>query len=211
MTSAANTSSAVYAVLLAAGASRRFGQDNKLLIEIDGTPLVRRLAERLLASRVAGVIVVTGFEAERIGEALSGLDIQFAENPDFADGLASSLRRGIAALPEGAAGAMIVLADMPGLTRALADRLLEAFAQTGGTGIVYPVGARARQGNPVIWPARYFEQLQQLSGDAGAKRLIRQYADETQPVAVECEAMLRDIDTLGDAGQNDTPPLEEES
>ena len=189
---------AVYGVLLAAGTSRRFGGDNKLLIEIDGTPLVRRVAERLLASRVAGVIVVTGFDAERIGEALSGLDIQFAENPDFADGLASSLRRGVAALPEAATGAMIVLADMPGLTPTLADRLLEAFAQAGGTRIVYPVDARARQGNPVIWPARYFARLQQLSGDAGAKQLIRQYADETQGVPIDDEAMLRDIDAPGD-------------
>ena len=191
-------SSTVHAVLLAAGESRRYGGDNKLLIEIDGTPLVRRVAQRLLASRAAGVIVVTGFEAQRIGEALSGLDVRLAPNPDYAAGLASSLRCGVAALPEGACGAMIVLADMPGLTTAFLDRLLEVFAQAGASKIVYPASARRTQGNPVLWPARYFAQLQKLAGDAGAKQLIRQYADETLPVPADDEAMLRDIDTPGD-------------
>ena len=148
-------SSTVYAVLLAAGASRRFGKDNKLLTGIDGTPLVRRVAQRLLASRAAGIIVVTGFEEKRISQALSGLDVQLAANPDYTAGLSSSIRCGVAALPDEAHGAMIVLADMPGLTTAFADRLLEAFAQSGATKIVYPAGARQAQGNPVIWPARW--------------------------------------------------------
>jgi len=191
-------SSRVYAVLLAAGASRRFGKDNKLLTRIDGTPLVRRVAERLLASRVSGVIVVTGFEARRITGALSGLYVQFAANPDYAAGLASSLRTGVAALPESADGAMIVLADMPGLTTAFADRLLEAFSQATATKIVYPASARRGQGNPVIWPARFFAQLQSLTGDAGAKRLIGEHGDETRALPVDDEAMLRDIDTPGD-------------
>ncbi|MCH8239401.1 MAG: nucleotidyltransferase family protein [Proteobacteria bacterium] len=193
--------STVYAVLLAAGASRRFGKDNKLLIEIEGKPLVRRVAQRLLASRAAGVIVVTGFEAKRIAEALSGLDVQFAANPDYTAGLSSSIRCGVAALPEGAGGAMIALADMPGLTTALVDRLLAAFAQAGARKIVYPAGARQAQGNPVIWPARFFAQLQTLTGDAGARKLIGGNGDETRALRVDDEAMLRDIDTPGDLEQ----------
>ncbi len=117
------------AVLLAAGASRRFGGDNKLLADIGGTPLVRRVAEQLLSSRVAGVVVVTGFEGDKVRGSLAGLDIQLVENTDYADGLGSSLRCGVAALPKGVAGAMIVLADMPGITTALFDRLIGVFEQ----------------------------------------------------------------------------------
>ncbi len=188
----------VYAILLAAGASRRFGGKNKLLEKIDGAPLVRRVAERLLGSRLAGVVAVTGFEADRIAEALGGLDLRIVRNRDHDAGLSSSLRRGVAALPGDVAGAMIVLADMPDVTPVFADRLLDAFAQEGGARIVYPVSEGADQGNPVIWPARFFAELQSLSGDAGAKQLIARHESETLPVPAAGDAPLRGIDTAGD-------------
>ncbi len=188
----------IHAVLLAAGASRRFGADNKLLIEIDGTPLVRRVAERLVSSRVAGVMVVTGFEAERIRDALAGLDIHFVENPDFAEGLAASIKCGIAALPEDSDAAMIVLGDMPGTTQALLDKLIGIFEEGPGEKIVFPERKGGAQGNPVIWPARYFSELLKLSGDKGAKQLISQYREAVRPVPVGDEVALGDIDTPGD-------------
>ncbi len=187
----------VHAVLLAAGASRRFGEDNKLLAELGGAPLVRRVAERLLASRLAGVRVVTGFEGERLRGVLAGLDLNFTENPDFAEGLASSLRRGIGALPEGVSGAMIVLADMPGVTTELIDQLLATYQQEACNKIIYPERGGV-QGNPVIWPAHYFEQLTSLTGDAGAKRLLGKHAAETLGVPLESGDVLRDIDEPGD-------------
>jgi len=185
---------AVHAVLLAAGASRRFGDDNKLLAEIDGVPLVRRMAERLLASRIAGVIAVTGFEAERVRKALAGLDIHFTDNPNFAEGLASSLRCGVAALPEGSTGAMIVLADMPGISAALIDGLIGAFQQEACKKIVYPTRQNGDQGNPVIWPARFFEDLKKLNGDAGAKSLIGAHDADTHGVPIDDKDSLSDID-----------------
>lgn len=185
----------MYAVLLAAGASRRFGNENKLLMEIEGTTLVRRVAEELLISRAAGVIAVTGFEHDKVREALAGLEIQFAENPEFASGLASSIKRGISALPEDAEGAMIMLADMPGTTKKLFDGLIAIFEEGLCEKIVYPVREDGSQGNPVIWPARYFTELQQLSGDAGAKQLISQNRDAASPIIINSDDVLDDIDT----------------
>lgn len=187
----------IHAMLLAAGASRRFGDDNKLLVEIGGVPLVRRVAEQLAASRLAGVTVVTGFEADRLRTALIGFEAQFTDNPDFSEGLASSLRCGISAIPAEAAGAMIVLADMPGITTNLIDRLIGAFRQEDCGKIVYPSRA-GEQGNPVIWPARYFEELQKLTGDAGAKRLIGVHEVNTVAVPVDDADAMRDIDRPGD-------------
>jgi molybdenum cofactor cytidylyltransferase len=189
-----------YGVLLAAGASHRFGDDNKLLADIGGAPLVRRVAERLLASGTAGLIVVTGFEADKVRETLTGLDIQFADNPDFSEGLASSLRCGIAALPKGVAGAMIVLADMPGITTALVDKLISTFQQEGGKKIVFPTRGGGDQGNPVIWPAHFFAELQTLTGDAGAKHLISAHEADTLGVPVDDEDALSDIDRPEDLG-----------
>ena len=150
---------AVYAVLLAAGASRRFGDENKLLTEIDGTPLVRRVAVELVNSRAASVVAVTGFEADQVRDALKGLDIQFAENRDFASGLATSLKCGLAALPLNAAGAMIVLADMPGITSKHLNRLITVFKEEFSKIIVYSERKDGSRGNPVIWPAHYFTEL----------------------------------------------------
>jgi len=185
-------------VLLAAGASRRFGEDNKLLMEIEGTPLVRRVAERLVSSRAAGVIAVTGFEADKVREALAGLDIQITENPDFAEGLASSIKCGVALLPEKAAGAIIVLGDMPGTTQELLDKLIAIFEEGLCEKIVYPTREDGAQGNPVIWPTCYFAELMKLEGDAGAKHLISRNRDAARPVRVEADDVLGDIDTPGD-------------
>ncbi len=186
------------AVLLAAGTSRRFGGDNKLLTDIGGMPLVRRVAEQLLSSRVAGVIVVTGFEGDKVRGSLAGLDIQLVENTDYADGLGSSLRCGVAALPKGVAGAMIVLADMPGITTALIDRLIGAFEQEACAKIVFPTGKNGAQGNPVIWPRRFFKQIQSLKGDTGAKPLIAVHTQHTIGVRVDDDHALHDIDAPGD-------------
>lgn len=193
----ASDQSPLYAVLLAAGASQRFGEENKLLTEIEGTALVRRVAQRLAASRVAGIVAVTGFEADRIREALTGLDVEFAENHEFADGLASSIKCGVAALPRDAAGVMIVLGDMPGVSQAHLDGLITVFEEDREK-IVYPEREDGTQGNPVIWPARYFTELQQLTGDAGAKQLISLHEKAARPVPISSDEALGDIDTPGD-------------
>ena len=195
---AQNNHGAVYAVLLAAGASRRFGDENKLLAEIEGIALVRRVAKEIVNSRAAGIIAVTGFESERIREALTGLEIKFAENPDFAEGLASSIKCGVAALPADATGAMIVLADMPGMAQAHLNRLISIFESVSHEKIVYSERKDGSQVSPVIWPARYFNALKKLEGDRGAKHLIRQNAQATRPVNVDNEKMLGDIDTPDD-------------
>lgn len=189
---------ATHAVLLAAGISSRFGDDNKLLALIDGVPLVRGVAEQLVASRVAGVVVVTGFEAGKVRDALAGLGIQFANNPEHAEGLASSLRCGVAALPKESAGAMIVLGDMPGITTELIDNLINTFRQSGSRKIVYPTRKGGQQGNPVIWPSGYFEDLKLLTGDFGAKHLIGANEADTLEVPVDADDSLRDIDEPGD-------------
>ncbi|MGO4840890.1 NTP transferase domain-containing protein, partial [Rhizobiaceae sp. 2RAB30] len=117
----------VYAVVLAAGRSSRMGGPNKLLALFEDKPLVRQTVERALASRTAGTIVVTGHQEERVRNALSGLGATTVRNADFASGLASSLKAGIAALPADAAGALILLGDLPGVDVTDLDRLIAAF------------------------------------------------------------------------------------
>lgn len=188
----------VVAVLLAAGRSRRFGSENKLLAEIGGEPLVRRAARALLAARVQSVIAVTGFERERVEAALEGLDVRLVHNPDHDAGLGSSLARGIAVVPEAAAGALVCLADMPGTRADLVDRLIDLFESDDGSRIVFPAAPGGRQGNPVLWPKLYFDRLGALTGDTGGKAILEGCIDDTLVLEVGSEETLDDIDTPED-------------
>src|SRR5205814_5185404 len=114
-------------LILAAGRSTRMGGPNKLLEEINGKALVRHVAEHVLASRAKPVIVVTGHQRERVERALAGLPVAFVHNPDFAEGLSTSLKAGIQAVPGDADGVIVTLGDMPQVTPKLIDRLIAAF------------------------------------------------------------------------------------
>lgn len=194
MPRAGRSKSHIHAVLLAAGTSSRYGDDNKLLAQVSGKPLVRHVAEQLLASRINAITVVAGYEDERVRAALAGLEVEFTHNPSYASGLASSLRCGVERMSGDTQCAMIVLADMPRVTTALINDLIAAFEREGCEKIVFPVHGDGTQGNPVLWPRRFFAELKKLEGDQGAKSLIAQHADETFGVPVGDERTLDDID-----------------
>jgi molybdenum cofactor cytidylyltransferase len=182
------------AVILAAGRSTRMGGPNKLLAELGGKTLVRIVTEQALASKAEGVIVVTGHQAEEVEKALQGLKVKFVRNPDFAQGLASSVKAGVAAVPAAADGAVICLGDMPLISARLIDRLIEAFAPDSGHLIAVPVSDN-RRGNPVLWSRRFFAELMALDGDIGARHLIAKHAEAVAEVPVEGFDAFLDIDT----------------
>jgi molybdenum cofactor cytidylyltransferase len=184
----------VAAVILAAGRSTRMGGPNKLLAELNGKPLVRIVAEQALASKAQGVVVVTGHQADQVERALQGLNVTFVRNPDFAEGLASSVKSGIAAVPQSADGAVICLGDMPLISAHLIDRLIETFAPDRGNLIAVPV-SDGRRGNPVLWSRRFFNELMTLDGDIGARHLIAKHSEAVAEVPVEGLEAFLDIDT----------------
>jgi molybdenum cofactor cytidylyltransferase len=184
----------IAAIILAAGRSTRMGGPNKLLAELSGKKLVRIATEQALASKASEVIVVTGHQAELVEQALNGLKVKFARNPDFAGGLAGSVKAGISAVAGGADGAVICLGDMPLIDAHLIDRLIEAFAPDRGNLIVVPT-ADGRRGNPVLWSRRFFNELMTLEGDIGARHLIARHGEAVAEVPVEGDGAFLDIDT----------------
>ncbi|MBX6328799.1 MAG: molybdopterin-binding/glycosyltransferase family 2 protein [Pseudolabrys sp.] len=192
--SAPEAAGRVAAVVLAAGRSTRMGAINKLIAEIGGKPLVRIAAEQALASSARPVIVVTGHQREKVEEALAGLPVRFAYNPDFAEGLGTSLRTGIAAVPNDVDGAVICLGDMPQVDAALIDRLIAAFDPDRGALIIVPT-IEGRRGNPVLWSRRFFSDLRQIQGDVGARHLIASYGEAVVEVPVAGESAFVDVDT----------------
>ena len=182
------------AVVLAAGRSRRMGSVNKLLAQISGKPMVARVVDAVLAARARPVVVVVGHEAAQVQAALTGRDIRFVHNPEFADGISTSLKRGLRALPDGIDGALICLGDMPRVTPEQIDRLISAFDPSDGRAICVPT-VQGKRGNPVLFARRFFEEMESVSGDVGARHLIGGSADLVCEVEMSDGGVLLDIDT----------------
>jgi molybdenum cofactor cytidylyltransferase len=191
----------VAALVLAAGRSTRMGR-NKLLAEVAGAPLVTRPVDAALAAGLP-VWVVTGHESEQVRAVLGGRDVRFAHNPDYASGIAGSLRAGVQAVGPGHAGVAILLGDMPYLRAQHIKQLVAAFEQADAGSICIPEHAGLR-GNPVLWPACDFAALMALDGDTGGRVLLAQRRARVLRVAIEDDAVLIDLDTpeaLRDAGK----------
>ncbi|HLF21371.1 MAG TPA: nucleotidyltransferase family protein, partial [Aestuariivirga sp.] len=179
--------------VLAAGQSKRMGS-NKLLADLGGAPMIRRSVEAVLAAGIDSMIVVTGHEADKIAAALEGLGIEIVHNPDYAHGLATSLKRGLAAVPEDADAVLVCLGDMPRVTPKVMGRLIAAFNPEELRTICVPVH-RGQRGNPVLWGAKHFAAMAALDGDRGAKALMEQFADELVEIEMADDGVLIDADT----------------
>ncbi|WP_018185141.1 NTP transferase domain-containing protein [Kaistia granuli] len=183
----------IAALVLAAGQGRRMGGPNKLLAEIGGRSLVRGVVEAALASKAASVTVVTGHRRDEVEQALAGQPVRLVDNPDYAEGLSTSIRQGIASLDADIDGVLIMLADMPLLTADILDRLIAAFDPKADRLVVVPTNA-GKRGNPVLWSRAFFGELQAIEGDTGARHLIGAHADAVVEVEIGPEVAL-DLDT----------------
>lgn len=166
---------------------------NKLLLDVEGQPMVRRAAVLLQAAGLAPLIAVLGHEAPRVQEALAGLPVACVVNERYHGGMATSLTLGLAALPAAVDAVLIHLADMPLVTQADIAALCAAFAPASGRAVCIPVH-EGRRGNPVLLGRQMFAALAGLTGDEGAKSIIRQHSHLVVEVPAGPEVLF-DIDT----------------
>jgi molybdenum cofactor cytidylyltransferase len=189
----------IAAIVLAAGSASRYREGGgreatKLIANYRGEPLVRWAVRAALASRVRPVVVVTGHAREEVEAALAGLDMRIAHNPDFAEGLATSLRAGVAALPAEAAGVVVMLGDMPEASAEVVDALIAAFEAKSGALAAVAV-YRGRRGNPVLLGRGLFAEVAALRGDEGARGLLQGLPPERVATVEVAEAgVTKDID-----------------
>ena len=186
--------SQIAAIVLAGGLSRRAGSTNKLLLPLGNEVLIVHSVEAALTSLAEPVVVVTGHDAGRLREALGSRNVIYTHNIDYSEGQASSIRCGINALPLDTDGALICLGDMPRVQPQHLNTLVESF--TPNT-ISVPTCA-GRRGNPVLFPARLFPQLNKLTGDIGGRELIDNDSISVIEVEVNSDAIFYDVDHVKD-------------
>ena len=182
------------ALILAGGAGRRFG-GGKLLADMAGAPVIRRVADAVATAGFAEVMVVTGADDAGIRAALAGLDARILHTPDWAEGMAATLRTGIAALAPEASGVCVFLGDMPLVPVALCPALTRAAEQTG-----YAARPRlaGKPGHPVAFTRAAFADLLALTGDQGATALLKQRPEAVAYIDTAESGVLLDIDTPAD-------------
>lgn len=184
----------VAAVVLAAGSSSRLGQP-KQLAPIAGRPALTYTLDALRASAVERIVLVLGHAADEIAAALDLADVTVVRNEAFAEGQSTSVRAGIAALPAETGAALMVVGDQPLLSPAVVDAIVAAFRETGGPFIV-PV-YEGEWGNPVLLARATWPLLDNLTGDTGARPILRKHMDMVLEVPV-AGPLLDDIDTPED-------------
>ena len=173
------------------------GYENKLLLPLNGDLVINRICYTVLNSGMKPVIVVTGFQHTEIEKALPELIDQIAHNPNWEKGMAGSVHTGMSLLPDTVDGNMIVLGDMPMLSKNTLDLLIDEFNVQQGNHIIYPI-YKQRQANPVIFPKKYFQEILSTTGDRGCKKVLKQYPDDAVGVSIGFPEVVFDCDNEDD-------------
>jgi len=187
----------ISAIVLAAGESKRMGQ-TKLLLPWQGKTLLEHVLDTLLTSQVNEVILVLGHDADRILQKVPTQKIKVVINPDYKEGMSSSILKGLMAMDEKAEAFLTVLADQPGITKEILNRLIHGFQKTRPEkNIVLPTYLGAR-GHPVLFSTKYKKEALRLRGDVGARQVLVDHPEDILEVEVDSDAVLSDIDTPED-------------
>ena len=187
----------ISATILAAGSSRRMGKSNKLLLLINNEPIIQSVCRTVLETKLNPIIVVTGYENRRIEKVIPNEINDIVFNKDWSTGMMSSIFMGISKLDESVDGNMIILGDMPLITKATLNILIDEFNKHKGQRIVHP-SYKSIQANPVIFPKKYFSEILKGRGDKGGKKVLKKYSKEAIGVTIDSDEVILDCDTRDD-------------
>jgi len=182
-------------MILAAGESRRMGQP-KLLLPLEGRTIIEMVMTNILQSRIDGILVVLGSNAEKIGERIKDFPVKETVNPHFQEGMLSSIQWGFECLPKNTRAALVILGDQPSIPSSVVDQIIEAHQDTA-KGIVLPV-YEGKRGHPLLIDMKYRDDVKRLSPEIGLRQLVYDHEQDLLEIEVNTPCILRDIDTLED-------------
>ena len=190
----------ISAVILAAGESRRMGKQNKLLLPIGGEALLVKLVASVCASDVGQVLVVIGHEAEKIRRELNEFPLNFVYNPNFSEGMTTSIKHGVKEVSNECDGLLICLGDMPFINTSEINKLIHAYVKNRIKGeglIVVPVFKRQR-GNPVLFSIEFRNDILDHKKESGCKGVIKNHSESVMEIPMDNDNILIDVDNLED-------------
>ena len=190
----------ISAVILAAGESRRMGKQNKLLLPVGGEAVLVKLVKSVCASDVGQVLVVIGHEAEKIRWELNNFPLSFVYNPNFSEGVTTSIKFGVKEVSPVSDGFLICLADMPLINTSEINKLIHAYVQNRIKEkrlIAIPV-FQGQRGNPVLFSSEFRNDILKYKKKSGCKEVIINNSEYVKEIEMDDNNMLLDIDTLED-------------
>ena len=186
----------VAGIVLAAGTSSRMGL-NKLLLEIEGEPMIRLVVRRAIEARLDPMLVVLGHDQELVSRALNGLSHRSVMNPDFENGMTSSLRSGVAALPVETTAALMILGDMPHVTSEMMAAMAEAHRSTAARLVLSDYGGV--NAPPTLFGRDLFDEILDLPNDQSPRSVVKRHREQASILEWPAER-LKDLDKPEDLG-----------
>lgn len=187
----------IAAIVLAAGESKRMGAENKLLLPFGQKTLIEQTVDNILGSKAHEIIVVLGHQAKRVKEVLKGRKVKFVENPNYQEGMSTSIQTGFQAVSSEMNGIMVCLSDLPHIDSQEFDMMIDVFDERRNLNeklIVVPTYENKR-GNPVIFSSYYHSQILAHKELNGCKGVIKHNPDQVVNVKMSTAHVLQDIDT----------------
>ena len=188
----------IWAIILAAGESKRMGKP-KLLLPFGEKTIIETVVNNAAQSEADGVLVVLGSSAEKIAEKIKNSPAKISVNPNFRRGMLSSIQWGFESLPEDTRAVLIMLGDQPLIPSSVINKLIDAYKQTEKS-VLLPVYSK-RRGHPILIDMKYGDEVKQLNPDTGLRALVHNHAEDILEVEVDAPGVLRDIDTVEDYNQ----------
>jgi molybdenum cofactor cytidylyltransferase len=184
-------------IVLAAGKSTRMRGKNKLLEHVNGTPMIRRVVQAALQSKIDEVIVVLGWEASRVREVLADLPCNFVLNKEFESGQSSSVKAGLKAVSNATSALLILPGDVARVDSRSINMVIDAYNETRSAIVV--AGHSQEAGHPILFDKNLFHEIEQINEQTyGLKSVVKQHESEVRFVEVGTANVLRDIDTPDD-------------
>lgn len=185
----------IWAMILAAGESKRMGKP-KLLLPYGEKTIIETIVETVVSSNVENTLIILGSDREKIEEKIKNSPVKIVYNRDFRSGMLSSVQCGFKAVPEETRAVLVVLGDQPKISADVIDKLIDAYKSTG-KGIVLPVYKKER-GHPVLIDVKYGEEVENLSPEVGLRGTVYNHPEDILEVDMETPSIFQDIDDESD-------------
>jgi len=185
----------IWAMILAAGESKRMGKP-KLLLPYGEKTIIETIVKTVVSSNVENTLVILGSDREKIEEKIKNFPVKIVYNRDFRSGMLSSVQCGFKAVPEETRAVLVVLGDQPKISADVINKLIDAYKSTG-KGIVLPVYKKER-GHPVLIDVKYGEEVENLSPEVGLRGTVYNHPEDILEVDIETSSIFQDIDDESD-------------